>query len=111
MAAGRTRDDLDGDRQLNLSLVHLLEIVGENETGPILAQKTIARRVMALQLVEHEVTRPVIDPETGEPAYTLGLRPDQCAYYLSAWLRRQDARRSAQLDALTARVLALETAA
>ena len=33
MAAGRTRDDLDGDRQLNLSLVHLLEIVGEAANG------------------------------------------------------------------------------
>lgn len=29
MAAGRTREDLDEDRQLNLSLVRLLEIVGE----------------------------------------------------------------------------------
>lgn len=29
MARGRTRTDLDNDRQLNLSLVRLLEIVGE----------------------------------------------------------------------------------
>jgi len=29
MAKGRTRQDLDADRQLNLSLVRLLEIVGE----------------------------------------------------------------------------------
>lgn len=29
MAAGRARGDLDEDRQLNLSLVRLLEIVGE----------------------------------------------------------------------------------
>ena len=29
MAQGRTREDLDSDRQLNLSLVRLLEIVGE----------------------------------------------------------------------------------
>jgi uncharacterized protein with HEPN domain len=29
MAQGRTREDLDRDRQLNLSLVRLLEIVGE----------------------------------------------------------------------------------
>src|SRR5215813_8209490 len=29
MASGRTRRDLDTDRQLNLSLVRLLEIVGE----------------------------------------------------------------------------------
>lgn len=29
MVEGRTRADLDGDRQLNLSLVRLLEIVGE----------------------------------------------------------------------------------
>ena len=29
MAKGRARTDLDGDRQLNLSLVRLLEIVGE----------------------------------------------------------------------------------
>ena len=29
MARGRTRQDLDRDRQLNLSLVRLLEIVGE----------------------------------------------------------------------------------
>ena len=29
MARGRRRDDLDRDRQLNLSLVRLLEIVGE----------------------------------------------------------------------------------
>jgi uncharacterized protein with HEPN domain len=29
MASGRTRDELDADRQLNLSLVRLLEIVGE----------------------------------------------------------------------------------
>jgi len=29
MAAGRRREDLDSDRQLNLSLVRLLEIVGE----------------------------------------------------------------------------------
>ena len=29
MAAGRSREDLDTDRQLNLSLVRLLEIVGE----------------------------------------------------------------------------------
>jgi uncharacterized protein with HEPN domain len=29
MAGGRTRGDLDTDRQLNLSLVRLLEIVGE----------------------------------------------------------------------------------
>jgi uncharacterized protein with HEPN domain len=29
MASGRTRSDLDTDRQLNLSLVRLLEIVGE----------------------------------------------------------------------------------
>lgn len=29
MAKGRTRQDLDSDRQLNLALVRLLEIVGE----------------------------------------------------------------------------------
>jgi len=29
MSCGRTRTDLDKDRQLNLSLVRLLEIVGE----------------------------------------------------------------------------------
>jgi uncharacterized protein with HEPN domain len=29
LASGRSRADLDGDRLLNLSLVHLLEIVGE----------------------------------------------------------------------------------
>ena len=29
MASGRTRSELDTDRQLNLSLVRLLEIVGE----------------------------------------------------------------------------------
>jgi uncharacterized protein with HEPN domain len=29
MAAGKTRDDLDTDRKLNLALVRLLEIVGE----------------------------------------------------------------------------------
>lgn len=29
MAQGKTRHDLDADRQLNLSLVRLLEIVGE----------------------------------------------------------------------------------
>ncbi|HEX4956226.1 MAG TPA: hypothetical protein VF017_22785 [Thermoanaerobaculia bacterium] len=29
MAAGRSRADLDADRQLNLALVRLLEIVGE----------------------------------------------------------------------------------
>ena len=29
MAGGRRREDLDADRQLNLSLVRLLEIVGE----------------------------------------------------------------------------------
>ena len=29
MARGRTRADLDGDRQLNLALVRLLEIIGE----------------------------------------------------------------------------------
>ena len=29
MASGRTRGELDTDRQLNLSLVRLLEIVGE----------------------------------------------------------------------------------
>ena len=29
MAVGRTRSELDSDRQLNLSLVRLLEIVGE----------------------------------------------------------------------------------
>jgi len=29
MSRGRTREDLDTDRQLNLSLVRLLEIVGE----------------------------------------------------------------------------------
>jgi uncharacterized protein with HEPN domain len=29
MAQGRTRPDLDADRPLNLSLVRLLEIVGE----------------------------------------------------------------------------------
>jgi uncharacterized protein with HEPN domain len=29
MARGRTREDLDTDRQLNLSLVRLLEIIGE----------------------------------------------------------------------------------
>jgi len=29
MAAGKTRDDLDLDRKLNLALVRLLEIVGE----------------------------------------------------------------------------------
>lgn len=29
MLAGRTRDDLDRERQLNLALVRLLEIVGE----------------------------------------------------------------------------------
>lgn len=29
MALGKTREDLDADRQLNLSLVRLLEIVGE----------------------------------------------------------------------------------
>ena len=29
MASGRGREDLDADRQLNLSLVRLLEIVGE----------------------------------------------------------------------------------
>ena len=29
MAAGKTRDDLDTDRKLNLALVRLLEVVGE----------------------------------------------------------------------------------
>jgi len=29
MAAGRSRDDLDADRQLSLSLARLMEIVGE----------------------------------------------------------------------------------
>jgi len=29
MASGRSRDDLDNDRKLNLALVRLLEIVGE----------------------------------------------------------------------------------
>jgi len=29
MAQGRKREDLDADRQLNLALVRLLEIVGE----------------------------------------------------------------------------------
>jgi uncharacterized protein with HEPN domain len=29
MASGRSRDELDTDRQLNLSLARLLEIVGE----------------------------------------------------------------------------------
>jgi uncharacterized protein with HEPN domain len=29
MARGRSRQDLDSDRMLNLALVHLLEIVGE----------------------------------------------------------------------------------
>lgn len=29
MATGKTRDDLDTDRKLNLALVRLLEIVGE----------------------------------------------------------------------------------
>lgn len=29
MAQGRTREDLDSDRQLNLSLVRLMEIIGE----------------------------------------------------------------------------------
>ncbi len=29
MAAGRTRGDLDRDRQLNLALVRLLKIIGE----------------------------------------------------------------------------------
>ena len=32
MAAGRTRADLDSDRQLNLSLVRLLEVIGEAAT-------------------------------------------------------------------------------
>ena len=32
MALGRTRTELDADRQLNLSLVRLLEIVGEAAT-------------------------------------------------------------------------------
>ncbi|MEW6382048.1 MAG: DUF86 domain-containing protein [bacterium] len=30
---GRTREDLDGDRMLNLSLVRLLEIIGEAAKG------------------------------------------------------------------------------
>jgi uncharacterized protein with HEPN domain len=30
---GKTRDDLDFDRMLNLSLVHLLEIIGEAAAG------------------------------------------------------------------------------
>ena len=36
MAAGKTREDLDTDRKLNLALVRLLEIVGEaaNRTLP-----------------------------------------------------------------------------
>jgi uncharacterized protein with HEPN domain len=33
MARGRTRGDLDKDRQLNLSLVRLLEIVGEADNS------------------------------------------------------------------------------
>lgn len=32
MARGRTRSDLDSDRQLNLSLVRLVEVVGEAAT-------------------------------------------------------------------------------
>jgi uncharacterized protein with HEPN domain len=32
MVAGRTRADLDADRQLNLSLVRLLEVIGEAAT-------------------------------------------------------------------------------
>lgn len=32
MAAGRARDDLDADRQFNLAVVRLLEIVGEAAT-------------------------------------------------------------------------------
>ncbi len=32
MTEGKTRADLDGDRQLNLALVRLLEIVGEAAT-------------------------------------------------------------------------------
>ena len=32
MTQGKTRADLDKDRKLNLSLVHLLEIVGETAT-------------------------------------------------------------------------------
>jgi uncharacterized protein with HEPN domain len=32
MARGRTRSDLDTDRQLNLSLVRLVEVVGEAAT-------------------------------------------------------------------------------
>lgn len=31
--SGKSRDDLDNDRKLNLSIVHLLEIIGEAATG------------------------------------------------------------------------------
>ncbi len=40
MAAGRTRSELDSDRQLNLSLVRLLEIVGE-AAGRVSAEDTV----------------------------------------------------------------------
>ena len=50
MAAGRTRSDLDSDRQLNLSLVRLLEIVGE-----------AAGRVSAEERLRHpDIPRPEI---------------------------------------------------
>jgi len=35
MAAGKKRDDLDTDRQLNLALVRMLEIVGEADAQSV----------------------------------------------------------------------------
>jgi len=40
MASGRTRRELDSDRQLNLSLVRLLEIIGE-AAGHVPAEERI----------------------------------------------------------------------
>jgi uncharacterized protein with HEPN domain len=38
MAAGKKRDDLDTDRQLNLALVRMLEIVGEADAQSVVRQ-------------------------------------------------------------------------
>lgn len=52
MAAGRTRQHLDDDRQLNLSLVRLLEIVGEAANRVPVEERSVYPEVPWQEIVD-----------------------------------------------------------
>ena len=51
MAQGKSRADLDADRQLNLSLVRLLEIVGEAASRVPVGERAIYSGIPWIQIV------------------------------------------------------------